>query len=312
MTTPPPTSLVSTAPRVVGDALVAPIAFGCWRFTGTDVGAAGRLLDDAIDAALEGMPAGTRLLVDTADVYGLDWGGAGFGTVEEFLGEVLAADPARRRNILLATKGGIRPPVPYDSSPEGLAAACADSRRRLRVDTIDLYQVHRPDLFTAPSDLAATLESFIDDGFVRTIGVSNFTVDQYDALAAWTASGLATTQPEWSVAHLDPMRDGTVDRAMRDGVTPLAWSPLAGGRVLSGEGLRPELVSALDAIAAREGVDRATVAIAFLLAHPADAVPIVGTQRSERFTALVRTVGIHLDRADCYRIVETSEGVPLP
>jgi aryl-alcohol dehydrogenase-like predicted oxidoreductase len=312
MTTPPPTSLVSIAPRALGDATVAPIGFGCWRFTGADVDAAGRLLDAAIDAALEGTPSGTRLLVDTADVYGLDWGGAGFGTVETLLGDVLAADPGRRDHILLATKGGIRPPVPYDSSPEGLAAACADSRRRLRVDTIDLYLVHRPDLFTAPSDLAATLESFIDDGFVRAIGVSNMTVDQYDALAAWTATGIAATQPEWSVAHLDPMRDGTLDRAMRDGVTPLAWSPLAGGRVLSGEGLRPELMATLDAIASREGVDRATVALAFLLAHPSDAVPIVGTQRAERFAALVRGVGIHLDRADCYRIIETSEGVRLP
>ncbi|MFM7617622.1 MAG: aldo/keto reductase [Actinomycetes bacterium] len=312
MTSPPSSSLVSTEPRAIGDALVAPIGFGCWRFTGTDVAAAGRLLDAAIDAALEGTPPGTRLLVDTADVYGLDWGGAGFGTVEQFLGDVLAADPGRLEHILLATKGGIRPPVPYDSSPEGLAAACADSRRRLRVDTIDLYQVHRPDLFTAPSDLAATLESFIDDGHVRAIGVSNMTVDQYDAVAAWTATGIATTQPEWSVARLDPMRDGTLDRAMRDGVTPLAWSPLAGGRVLSGEGLRPDLVSTLDALASREGVDRAIVALAFLLAHPAAAVPIVGTQRPERFAALVHGVGIHLDRADCYRIVETSEGVPLP
>jgi len=312
MTTPPPSSLVSTAPRAIGEALVAPIGFGCWRLTGTDLGAAGRLLDGAIDAALDGTPSGTRLLVDTADVYGLDWGGTGFGTVEEFLGEVLAADPGRRDRILLATKGGIRPPIPYDSSPEAITAACAASRRRLRVDAIDLYQVHRPDLFTAPSDLAAALESLLDEGAVHAVGVSNVTVDQYDALSAWMVTGPATTQPEWSVAHLDPMRDGTLDRAMRDGVTPLAWSPLAGGRVMSGEGMRAELLSTLDDLAAREGVDRATVALAFLLAHPSDAVPIVGTQRPERFAALVGGVGIHLDRQDCYRIVEAAEGVPLP
>ena len=305
-------SLVSTAPRSIGDALVAPIGFGCWRLTGTDVGAAGTLLDAAVDAALDGTPDGTRLLVDCADVYGLDWGGSGFGTVEAFLGEVLAADPRRLGRILLATKGGIRPPVPYDSSPEGLAAACADSRRRLGVDVIDLYQVHRPDLFTAPSEVAATLESFIDDGHVLAIGVSNHTADQYDALAAWLATGIVTTQPEWSVAALAPMRDGTLDRAMRDGITPLAWSPLAGGRLVRGDGVRPELLAVLDELATREGVDRATVAIAFLLAHPSGAVPIVGTQRADRFGALMRGVGIHLDRTDCYRIVEASEGVPLP
>lgn len=305
-------SLVSTAPRTIGEALVAPIGFGCWRLTGTDVDAAGALLDAAIDAALDGTPDGTRLLVDCADVYGLDWGGSGFGSVEAFLGAVLAADRGRLDRILLATKGGIRPPIPYDSSAEGLTNACADSRRRLGVDVIDLYQVHRPDLLTAPSEVAATLESFIDDGHVRAIGVSNHTVDQYDALAAWLTTGIATTQPEWSVATLTPMRDGTLDRAMRDGVTPLAWSPLAGGRLVSGEGVRPELLAVLDDLARREGVDRATVAVAFLLAHPSGAVPIVGTQRAERFVALVRGAGIHLDRADCYRIVEASEGVPLP
>ena len=250
--------------------------------------------------------------MDTADVYGLDWGGTGFGTVESFLGAVLAADPGRRARVLLATKGGIRPGVPYDSSPEALTAACAASRARLGVDVIDLYQIHRPDLFTAPSEVAATLESLLDDGSVGAVGVSNVTVDQYDALAAWLTGGLATTQPQWSVAHLEPMRDGTLDRAMRDGVTPLAWSPLAGGRVLSGDGLRPELTSALDELAAREGVDRSCVALAFLLAHPADAVPIVGTQRAERFAAAMRSATVHLDRSDCYRIVEASEGVPLP
>ncbi|MFM7271499.1 MAG: aldo/keto reductase family oxidoreductase [Actinomycetes bacterium] len=303
-------TLVSTTPRRLGpsDLVVGPIGFGTWRLTGSDVRAAGYLLDAAIDA----VPEGARLLVDVADVYGLDWGGSGFGTVESHLGAVLAAVPARRARIVLATKGGIVPPLPYDSSAATLRAACDASRRRLGTETIDLYQVHRPDLLTHPAEVAGTLDALVAAGVVRAIGVSNHTPAQQEALAAHLTVPLATTQPEWSVAHLAPMRDGTLDLAMRVGTTPLAWSPLAGGRVASGDGLRPELLATLDELAAREGVDRSTVAVAFLLAHPAAAVVILGTQRPERFTDLAARAAIRLDRADCYRIVADSEGVPLP
>lgn len=303
-------TLVSTAPRRLGasDLVVGPLALGTWRLTGPDAGEDGRLLDAAIDT----LPVGARLLVDAADVYGLDWGGSGFGAVESRLGEVLAAVPTRRDRIVLATKGGILPPVPYDSSPEALRSACEASRRRLGVDTIDLYQVHRPDLLTHPARVAATLDGLIDEGAVRAVGVSNHSPAQHEALRAHLRAPIVTTQPEWSVARLDPMRDGTLDLAMREGVTPLAWSPLAGGRVASGEGLRPELDTLLDELATREGVTRAAVAMAFLLAHPAAPVPIIGTRRAERFSELAGAVQIHLDRADCYRIVVASEGVPLP
>jgi len=99
---------------------------------------------------------------------------------------------------------------------------------------------------------------------------------------------------------------------MRTGRTPLVWSPLAGGRVISGEGMSDALASALDAIADREGVDRATVALAFVLAHPSAPVAIVGTQRPERIAASAAAFGVNLDRSDVYTLVQASEGVPLP
>ena len=108
------------------------------------------------------------------------------------------------------------------------------------------------------------------------------------------------------------MRDGTLDWCMRDGLTPLAWSPLAGGRLATGEGVRPELVAVLDGLATREGTDRAAVALAFVLAHPSRPVALIGTQRPERVDAALGALSVQLDRADCYRIVEASEGEPLP
>ena len=237
---------------------------------------------------------------------------SGFGQNEERLGEVLAAAPALRDRMVLATKGGIVPPLPYDSSPEYLRSAVDASLARLGVDRIDLWQIHRPDMLAHPADVAATLDELIAAGKIAMVGVSNFTVDQYDALAAHMNAPIVSTQPEYSVAHVRPLRDGTFDRAMRDGVVPLAWSPMAGGRLFSGEGLRPELVNLVDELAERESVDRAAIAVAFVLAHPSKPVALLGTQTPARLVAAAAATNIHLDRNDVYNLIEASEGVPLP
>ncbi|MGI9053150.1 MAG: aldo/keto reductase [Ilumatobacteraceae bacterium] len=299
------TSLVDASPRTLGSlGPVGPLALGQWRFTGEDTVAAQRLVETALDAGLN--------LVDTADVYGLDWGGTGFGSCEALLGAVLAAAPSLRSRMVLATKGGIVPPTPYDSSPRALRRAVEASLGRLGVDVIDLWQIHRPDLLTHPADVAETLAALRAEGTIREVGVSNHTPAQVAALQAHLSFRLVTNQPEYSAAHLDPLRDGTFDACLRDGVVPLVWSPLAGGRLVSGDGIQPELLATLDGVAEREGVDRATVALAFALAHPARPVAIIGTQRPERIQAALGALDVSFDRADVYAIIQASEGVALP
>lgn len=301
-------NLVRTELRPLGrETQVGPLALGLWRFTGTDVGANAALVEAGLDLGMN--------LVDIADVYGLDWGGTGFGSCEENLGVVLRARPELRDRMVLATKGGIVPPVPYDSSAAALRAACEASLARLGTDRIDLYQVHRPDMFTHPAELADTLDMLVADGLVGAVGVSNYTPSQTRALAAHLDAPLASTQPEYSAACLDPLRDGTLDLCAEIGMVPLAWSPLAGGRLMaqgSVEGVRSELLAALDRLAEREGVDRAAVCVAFVLAHPTAPVAIVGTQQPKRLESLQAALGVHLDRNDVYDIVEASEGQPLP
>lgn len=299
------TSLVRSAPRSLGElGDVGPIAYGLWRFTNDDVGSAQRLIETALDADMN--------LIDTADVYGLDWGGTGFGEVENLLGKVLTAAPHLRERMVLATKGGIRPPTPYDSSDEWLTAACDDSLRRLAIDTIDLYQIHRPDMYAHPADVAATLARLREQGKIRAVGVSNHTVAQTAALQAHLPFPLVTTQPEYSLVTLDPMRDGTFDHCTATGMVPLAWSPLAGGTLASGAGVRQQLVDVIDRIAAREAVERSHVAIAFVLAHPTAPIAIIGTQRPERITDSLRALTVTLDRADVYELIQASDGTPLP
>lgn len=299
-------SLVDGETRTIPglDVEVGPLAFGCWRFTHDDVDHARRVLEAALDAGMN--------LVDTADVYGLDWGGSGFGANEALLGDVLHRSPALRDRVVLATKGGIAPPIPYDSSPASLRAACEASLRRLRTETIDLYQVHRPDLLAHPADVAGTLLALRDEGKIRAIGVSNHTADQHRALEAHLGEALATSQPEFSVATLDPMFDGVFDHCMTTGTLPLAWSPLAGGSLATGDGADPAIIETLDRIAEREGVRRADVASAFVLAHPSRPVAVVGSQDLGRLAGAPRALTVHLDRTDVYGLIVASRGEPMP
>lgn len=299
-------SLVNGEPRQLGPGgpEVGALGYGTWRLTSDDVATNQMVLETALDAGMN--------LIDTADVYGLDHGGTGFGQNEERIGEVLAVAPKLRSRMVLATKGGIMPPVPYDSSPAYLRAAIEVSLSRLQTEHIDLWQIHRPDMYTHPAEVAAVLEEQHAAGKIGMVGVSNFTVDQYDALATHLNMPIVSTQPEYSVATLTPMRDGMFDRAMRDGVVPLAWSPLAGGRIMSGDGVRADLIDVMDELAAREGVDRATLAYAFVLAHPSRPVCLIGTQTPARITDAPKAFGVHLDRTDVYRLIVASEGVPLP
>ncbi len=297
-------SLVDAGPRTLGPFTVGALAFGCWRLTTDSTDEARALVEAALDAGMN--------LVDNADVYGLDWGGRGFGDNEVVLGKVLAAAPELRDRMVLATKGGIKPPTPYDSSPAYLRQACDDSLRRLGVDVIDLYQIHRPDFYTHPAAVAETLAALRDEGKIREVGVSNHLPSQTAALQAHLPFPLVADQPEFSLVALGPLRDGVLDHCMASGRVPLAWSPLAGGRLATGDGLNPELLAVIDDLAGREGVSRATLAVAFVLAHPSRPVAIVGTQRPERLAEQAAAADVHLDRDDVYRLIQASEGQPLP
>ena len=293
--------------REIGESfLIGPIGYGCWRLTTTSVADASTLLETAIDCGMN--------LIDVADIYGLDHGGTGAGCCEEMIGRVLATSPTIRHRMVLSTKAGIIPGVPYDSSSRHLREACESSLRRLGVDTIDLFQVHRPDVFTHPGEVADALVTLREQGKIREVGVSNHSPSQLMALQAHLPIEIVTTQPEFSAANLSALRDGTLDQALELGLTTLAWSPLGGGRLGDGDraAIRPELAATLDRLAEREGADRATIALAFVLSHPASPVPLIGTQQPERIKAAVAALHVRLDRQDLYEIVQASEGVPLP
>ncbi len=297
----PPIPATRTLGR--GGISVSSLAWGMWRFAGSDAEAS-RLVHAVLDSGIT--------LFDTADIYGFD-GQGGFGDAEALLGRVLDAEPGLRGRMVLATKGGIMPPLPYDQSAAYLMAALEASLTRLGVDQVDLYQIHRPDILAHPQEVARTLENMVTAGKVRSLGVSNMTVHQIAALQHFLTVPLATTQPEISALRINCIENGELDQAMMLGMTPLAWSPLGGGRLADPQDDRARAVAAeLDRVAATVGISRTAAAYSWLMAHPAGIVPIVGTQNAGRVVEAADAYTLNWTRADWYAVLVAARGESLP
>lgn len=297
--TPPPTRRLHTdGPEV------SSVAWGMWRFRGEDAGAARNLVAAALDAGVT--------LFDTADIYGPDNGEA-FGASEALLGRVLAAAPDLAQRMVIATKGGIIPGVPYDSSPAYLERAIDASLTRLGVDHVALWQVHRPDMLTHPAKVAATLEAAHKAGKIGAVGVSNHTPAQVEALAAHLSLPVVSCQPEFSPLETAPLFDGVLDQAMARDMAVLAWSPLGGGRIASPQDERGRAVAAvLDEVGEAAGVSRCAAAYSWIMAHPARPIPIVGSQTVARIAEIPDAYKPRWTRADWYRVLVASMGANLP
>jgi predicted oxidoreductase len=296
------------ATRTLGTSgiVVSPLAWGMWRLAenGRSAADAARLVHAALDAGIT--------LLDTADIYGFN-GSGGFGDAEALLGQVLAAEPGLRGRMVLATKGGILPPLPYDQSADYLRRAIDASLARLKVESVDLYQIHRPDILAHRQEVARVLDDAVASGKIRTLGVSNFTVHQIAALNHFLEHKLVSTQPEISPLRITCFENGELDQAMMLGLAPLAWSPLGGGRLAAPESARDTAVAAaLDAVAEAQGVSRAVAAYSWLMAHPAGIIPIIGSQTPARIAEAAAALKVRWTRADWYAVLVAARGERLP
>jgi predicted oxidoreductase len=299
------------------------LAYGCWRIAGTWDPAA--VTPDAIDrgreAVLAAYDAGYTLF-DHADIY-CD------GVSETIFGQVLKKVPGMRARIVIATKCAIRKageptpdaPFRYDFSAEHILRSCEESLQRLGVECIDLYQLHRPDYLMHPEEVAAAFSKLLAQGKVLHFGVSNFRPSQITTLQKACPMPLIVNQVEISLANRTCFEDDTLDQCLSEKITPLAWSPLAGGLLADGakallpfqEGYRTkQIVAMLDAIAAVHGTNRTAIALAWLLKHPAGIVPIVGSTQPQNIKAAARADAIELTREEWYRLLEAARGERLP
>ena len=254
---------------------------------------------------------------DHADIYG------GY-SVEALFGEALALRPALRQRLQLVSKCGIRLVTParpgvsastqvkhYDSSAAHVRASVDQSLQALRTDHLDLLLIHRPDALLDFDELADTFEALRREGKVRCFGVSNFAPHQLAPLHRRIS--LATHQVELSPLHLDALHDGVLDQCQDLGLRPMIWSPLAGGRIFTGDG-EPErrVRQTLDRMAGELGVSVTTLIIAWVLRHPSQPLPILGSRRIELARDAMGALDLRLDAQQWWQIWTAAAGHEVP
>jgi predicted oxidoreductase len=299
------------------------LAFGCWRIAGTwdPTAVTADAMDRGRQAVLAAYDAGYTLF-DHADIY-CD------GVTERIFGQVLKKVPGMRERIVIATKCGIRKggepnakaPFRYDFSADHIVRSCEQSLKRLGVDVIDIYQLHRPDYLMNPEEVAGAFARLKSEGKVREFGVSNFRTSQLAVLQKACSMPMIVNQVEISLANRACFEDGTLDQCLTHNITPLAWSPLAGGLLADGakallpwqEAYRAKpIVAELDLIAKERGTSRTVVALAWLLKHPAKIIPIVGSTQPANIKDAARADSLELTREEWYRLLEAARGERVP
>lgn len=254
--------------------------------------------------------------IDTAEIYGLY-------EVEENLGKALALTPGLRDKFEIVTKAGIYVPnkfhperrtAHYNASSARLLKSLEKSLRLLGTDHLDLFLVHRPDWLTSAEDTAKGLNQLLRDGKIRSAGVSNYSAAQFDLLNSRMDQPLATNQLEFHLLHMEPIYDGTFAQCEKLGIRPMAWSPLAGGRLFDVKNEAAQRIAkAVESMSARYG--GATVeqmAYAWIMAHPSRPLPVIGTNKIERIQSAAKAADLVLEREDWYGLWEAAQGRKIP
>jgi aryl-alcohol dehydrogenase-like predicted oxidoreductase len=289
------------------------VAFGTWQLGG---GWGGFDEDAAIAAIRRARDLGITLF-DTAQAYG-------FGASEQLLGRALRPElTGDRESVVIATKGGIRPPQ-RDASAASLRRGVEESLRHLGVDHIDIYQVHWPDPDVPAEETAGALQEMVDEGTIRHVGVSNYDVAHMEAFEA--VRPVEVLQPPYHLFKRD-IEDAILPYARAHDIGVLAYSPLASGLLtgridedatfaaddwrsqagaFTGEGLRRNMaiVRRLDALASDLGITLGQLAIAWVLAQPGVHIAIVGARSAANIEASAAAADVELGPEALSRIEE--------
>ena len=276
------------------------LIYGMWRLSDdTDTS------PSHVQAKIEACLAQGITTMDQADIYG------GY-EAEEVLGHALRAAPQLRDQIEIVTKCDILVGAGryastrvkhYDTSAAHIAASVDHSLRLMATDHIDLLLIHRPDPLMDHRETGAALDAAVASGKVGSVGVSNFKPHDWNLLQSAMQTPLVTNQIEISVLETGAFTNGDLAFLQERDVPAMAWSPLAGGALFSGD--NPKLMALLGTIG--DG-DAAAAAVAWLLAHPARILPVLGTNHLSRIQALDAACGIAMDRETWFEIYEAANG----
>jgi predicted oxidoreductase len=286
------------------------LVYGTWRTLSGDP------TPQEVNARLERCVELGITTIDTAQIYG------GY-RVEAMLGRALALSPGLRSKLEIITKSGIYIPhssapdrqvAHYDSTSSRLIQSVEESLTLMQTEHLDLFLIHRPDWLTSVDDTAEGLNKLLASGKIRSAGVSNYTPSQFSALSSRMDQPLATNQVEFSLLHMDPIFDGTFDQCQSLHMAPMAWSPLAGGKIFDGS---IEASARIAKVAAQIGpkygdATLEQIAYAWVLAHPARPLALLGTNKIDRIVSGAEAASIVLEREDWFALWVAAKGHGIP
>jgi predicted oxidoreductase len=272
-----------------------------------------RIGDDAdtstghVQAKIESCLSQGITTMDQADIYG------GY-EAEEILGNALKGTDLRDK-IEIVTKCDIVAPAGrysdarvkyYDTSRAHLMASVEHSLRLMGTDRVDLLLIHRPDPMMDAEETGAALDDIVASGKARAVGVSNFKLHDWTLLQSAMKTPLVTNQIELSLLAHDGFTNGDVAYLQKRKVAPMAWSPLGGGSLFTNE--NKALLDALKVIGQATGVDETAVAVAWLLAHPARIMPVMGTNSLARIAKISDAMKVKMDRETWFELYTIAIG----
>ena len=288
--------------KFTSDLTLSRLVYGMWR-VGDDADTSPSHVQAKIHACLEqGITS-----FDQADIYGEY-------SAESVLGGALRGNPGLRNQMEIITKCDIVAPcgrysdVPvkyYDTSRAHIEKSVENSLRDMAIDHVDVLLIHRPDPLMDHHETGRALDDLVASGKVRAVGVSNFRPWDYELLQSAMTTPLVTNQIEVSLAEISPFTNGELAFHQRLGHPLMAWSPLGGGALIGADG---QIGNTMDAIASDNGVDRSAVAVAWLLAHPAKLLPVLGTNNLERIGRISDALAVKMDRVTWFRLYQAALG----
>lgn len=288
------------------------VAVGCMRLNSLDKTEAERFVQTALEEGAN--------FFDHADIYG-------GGSCEEIFAEAIHMNSSIREKIMLQSKCGIRQGM-FDFSKEHILNSVDAILKRLNTEYLDVLLLHRPDALVEPEEVAEAFDQLEASGKVRHFGVSNQNPMQIQLLQKYVKQPLVANQLQLSITNANMIsaginvnmeneaavnRDGSIlDFCRLHDITIQPWSPFQYGffeGVFLGSEKFPELNQVIDEIAAAYGVSNTTIAIAWLLRHPAHMQPIIGTMNIDRLKDCIRAGEISLTREEWYRIYRAAGNV---
>ncbi len=290
------------------DLEVSRIVYGMWRLGDDPDTSPGH-----IQAKIEACLAQGITTMDQADIYG------GYAA-EELFGACLRAAPGLRDQLEIVTKCDIVAPVGryadarvkyYDTGARHISTSVDMSLKLMGIDRIDLLLIHRPDPMMDAAETGAALDAAVAGGKVGAVGVSNFKLHDWTLLQSNMDTPLVTNQIEISLQAHEPFTNGDLAFLQERKVPPMAWSPLGGGSLVAGAA-DTGLIKALEVVAMRHGTDRAAVAVAWLLAHPARILPVMGTNTLDRIKTFSDAFKVEMDRETWYELYTAALGHEVP